>query len=227
MILKNITRLLLVALPLTTPVYSQKVREHTRLANPSGTRVSDTQAADVTLTLSTVSRRPIQQIVRVGGTIDKSRQIITAYAHGPEAAMLMVGQRVRSFPPESKSSMFQAKVTRVAAQGDRTLVEVTLSREGPENSRNYVVEITIERSAALAIPNEAIIEEGDKRIVYVKKPSGEYAPQEIQSGFQGELHTEILSGVKEGDEVVTFGSFFVDSDYKLKGTIQSADTNAH
>ena len=41
-------------------------------------------------------------------------------------------------------------------------------------------------------------------------------------GFQGELLTQVLDGVKEGDPVVTFGSFFIDAEQKLKGTGQSS-----
>ena len=42
-------------------------------------------------------------------------------------------------------------------------------------------------------------------------------PQEIQTGLQGELFTEITGGLKDGDQVVTFGSFFIDAEHKLKG----------
>ena len=53
-------------------------------------------------------------------------------------------------------------------------------------------------------------------MVYVEETKGKYMPHEIKAGVQGELHTAIESGVKEGDQVVTFGSFFIDSEYKLK-----------
>jgi len=69
----------------------------------------------------------------------------------------------------------------------------------------------------MSVPNEAIIETGDKRVVYVKDADS-YAQREIQIGLQGELFTEITGGLKEGEQVVTFGSFFIDADHKLKGS---------
>ena len=78
------------------------------------------------------------------------------------------------------------------------------------------MEITVELGNFLSVPNEAIIEEGDRRVVYVEEQKGKYVPHEIEGGVQGELYTAILSGLKEGDQVVTFGSFFIDSEYKLK-----------
>ena len=42
-------------------------------------------------------------------------------------------------------------------------------------------------------------------------------PREIHTGIQGELYTQVTDGVKDGDQVVTFGSFFIDAEQKLKG----------
>jgi multidrug efflux pump subunit AcrA (membrane-fusion protein) len=197
------------------PLSAQGIRERIRAATP-GTKVSEAQAADLTLTLGTASMRSIQQIVRTGGTIDKTHKVITATITTPEGSLVQVGQRVRSFPPESKSSMYQARVTRVTSKEGKTIIEATLSGVGVEGRVNYVVEIVVERGVFLCIPSEAIIEEGDHRIVYVPEKDGTYGPRKIETGFQGELYTQILGGLENGDQVVTFGSFFIDSEHKLK-----------
>src|SRR2546425_1869340 len=177
-------------------IQPQSMREHTRpgtTTDPAraryriegnvktGTEISDAQATDVTLTLNDVAVRPIQTWVRTAGRIDKNRKVMTAHIPPPEASFVKVGQRVRAFPPESKSSMFQAWVTKVAPQRDGIMVEATLSSTGRENSSSYVMEIVTERGEFLSIPNEAIIEEGAKRVVYVQKQSGQYIPIEIQT----------------------------------------------
>ena len=212
--------LLLLCLLVISSARSQDVRSHTRLRS-SGTKVSESQAVDLTLTLSEASVRPIQMWTRTAGTIDKNLKVLTAYVDSPDAGLVKVGQRVRSFPPESKSSMYQARVTRVVSQGGRVMVEATLSANGRVDSRYYVLEIVVDRGEFLSIPNEAIIEEGEKHIVYVQHQPGQYTPHEIQAGVQGELYTQVLKGLNEGDQVVTFGSFFIDSEYKLKGTEQA------
>jgi multidrug efflux pump subunit AcrA (membrane-fusion protein) len=117
--------------------------------------------------------------------------------------------------------MFQAYVTKVVPRPDGVTVEVTLSGTGRENIVNYVMEIVTERGEFLSIPNEAIIEEGTKRVVYLQRQTGQYVPAEIETGIQGELYTAVLKGLKEGDQVVSFGSFFVDAEYKLKSTVES------
>ena len=60
--------------------------------------------------------------------------------------------------------------------------------------------------------------------MYVQQQPGQYAPQEIHAGIQGELYTQVFDGVRDGDEVVTFGSFFIDAEHKLKGTEQGSQS---
>src|SRR5262245_52033033 len=127
--LTNFLLLLLTA----SALHAQGVREHTRPNTPdparqryrigdntkaAGATVSDEQASDVTLTLNAVSVRPIQTWVRTAGRIDKSGKVVNAIVHQPESTYVKVGQRVRAFPPESKSSMFQAWVTKVTPRPD-------------------------------------------------------------------------------------------------------------
>lgn len=201
--------------------HAQGVRSHTRPT--TGTTVSESQAADLTLTLTPVAVRSIQAWARGAATIDQSGKILTASFDRRGAKFVKVGQRARAFTPESKSQMLQAYVTRVQPQGSRISVEATLSGQGWQGSVNYVIEIVAEAGNFLAVPNEAVIEEGDKHIVYVQQQPGEYVPQEIDTGVQGELYTQVLSGLDVGDQVVTFGSFFVDSEYKLKNPVTADD----
>jgi hypothetical protein len=208
----------------------QRARMRSQRGQITGTAVNESQATELTLTLSQAAIRPIQQIVRTAGTIDKTRKVITADVFPPEAALIQVGQRVRTFPLESKSSMFQARITRVVPRGDRVTVEATLTSQGRQKSSPYVTEIVVERGEFLSVPNEAIIEEGETRIVYVQKHPGHFEPQEVHTILQGELYTQVMHGLSEGDQVVTFGSFFIDSEYKLKTTDQPAASptgNAH
>jgi len=205
---------------------AQDVRQHTRLAGPRGTAVNEAQAAALTLTVSAVAPRLIQTWVRTAGTIDKTGKILGASISGPDAALVKVGQRVRAFPPSAKSSMYQAYITRVtprpagsgASMAPRVDIEATLTAFGRQNAAHYVMEIVVERGPFLSVPNEAIIEEGDTHIVYVQTEPGQYVPAEIHTGMQGELFTQVLDGVKDEAQVVTFGSFFIDAEHKLKGT---------
>jgi Cu(I)/Ag(I) efflux system membrane fusion protein len=203
------------------PADAQGPRSHTRL-EPRGTSVSKDQAVDLTLTVTPVTTRPIQVWVRTAAAVSPaSAQLLEARVPAAEASFVKVGQRVRAFPVESRSSMYQARVTKVTPAGGGATVQITLNGPGRDGVRHYVAEIVTDRGDFLSVPNEAIIEEGETRIVYVQRQEGQYEPQPITAGLQGELYTQVTGGVRDGDQVVTFGSFFIDSEYKLKGTAQS------
>jgi hypothetical protein len=216
--------LLLIFLSAASSVAAQGVREHTRLV-PRGTTITPSQADALTLTVGTASLRPVQRWIRAAGTIDHTHKTLSAELFGHDATLIKVGQRVRVFPPSSKSSMYQAFVTRVLARAGGATVEAALTSTGRQNTTRYVMEIVVEQGPFLSVPNEAIIEEGDKQIVYVQQQPGQYVPQEIHTGIQGELFTQVKDGVHDGDQLVTFGSFFIDAEHKLKGTDQGPQTS--
>lgn len=213
----TIITLLVVA---STSLRAQGVREHTRPKPDRSTAVTESQASELTLTLTEAAVRPIQVWIRTAGLIDAARKTVTASVSTAEGALLRVGQRVRAFSPESRSRMYQARVLRVERQGDRVTVGASLVGEAHEDSLRYILEIVTDRGEFLSVPNEAIIETGGKQIVYVQQPDGAYAPREISVGVQGELFTQVLDGLKAGEQVVTIGSFFIDAEHKLKGSSQ-------
>ena len=227
MMAKSVRTLLLLAFAGIIPANAQDVRSHTRPASNGSTAVNEKQAVDLTLTLSQASVRTVQTWVRTAGKIDKTGKTVNGYVYPPDAGLIKIGQRIRAFPPESKSSMYQARVTRVIPQGTRVMVEAALASTGREGSANYIMEIVVDRGEFLSVPNEAIIEEGDKHVVYLQHHPGMYVPQEIHTGVQGELYTQVLHGLDQGAQVVTFGSFFIDSEYKLKSGGQPAAGNEH
>src|SRR5262245_50440396 len=188
--------------------YAQSVRDHTRL-EPRGTRVSKSQAEELTLTVTEVALRPVQTWVRTAGLLDKDRKTISAHLDAADAAAVKVGQRVRAFPPEARSTMYQAKVSRIAPDAKGAVVQVMLAGPAREGSTAYVLEIVADRGEFLSIPNEAIIEENGKHIVYVQRGDGSFEPKEIKTGIQGELYTQVIDGLTTGEHVVTFGSFFI------------------
>ena len=77
----------------------------------------------------------------------------------------------------------------------------------------------------MAIPKEAIIEEGKQQIVYLQHHQGKFMARAIQTGLKGELYTQVLQGLNPGDKVVTFGSFFIDAEEKLKSLKTSSDSS--
>jgi hypothetical protein len=206
---------------------AQSVRDHTRPDYAREATVDETQAADLTLTVAPVGKQLLQTWIRTAGALDASRRTLTACVAAPEGGLVRPGQRVRAFPPDSKSSIYQARVKSVAARGDCVAVEAALSGPVYGDAARYVMEIIVDRGQLLAVANAAIIERNGSQIVYLQHHPGMFVPREIRTGLKGETYTEVLDGLEEGDNVVTIGSFFVDADYRLKTTPDAAAGDAH
>ena len=196
---------------------AQGIRDRIRQA-PRATKITEAQASDLTLTLTSVAIRPVQVWLRTAGAIDGARKVISVHLTGKEATLVRAGQRARAFPVDSRSSMFQAFVTSVVPDKGGVTAALQLSSIGWATTKGYVVEIVSDYGELLSVPNEAIIEEGATRVVYRQSADGQYEPTPVQAGVQGELYTQVTGGLKDGDQVVTFGSFFIDAEHKLKGT---------
>jgi hypothetical protein len=192
------------------------VRAQTRLFRRGSTAVTQAQASELTLTLTEAAMRPIQTWIRTAGTLDPSGKILTVDLPAPDAQIVQVGQRLRAFSVTTRTQMYQGKITRVTPQADGARVEATLAAPAPHQGIGYLMEIVVERGPYLSVPNASIIEEGGAHVVYLQRAPGEYSPRTIETGLEGELYTEVVDGLAEGDQVVSIGSFFVDADNKLK-----------
>ncbi len=74
---------------------------------------------------------------------------------------------------------------------------------------------------ALAIPRSALIQTGERQIAFVEQSAGVYAPREMKTGVQGKDFIEVLSGLQEGEMVVTSANFLIDSESRI-GAIGAA-----
>jgi len=78
------------------------------------------------------------------------------------------------------------------------------------------VGIKVELGRRLAVIEEAVIDTGERQIVILSKGDGHFKPVEVKIGSKVEGFYEVLSGVKEGDEVVTNANFLIDSESRMK-----------
>lgn len=80
------------------------------------------------------------------------------------------------------------------------------------------VRLTGRQHEAIAVPSEAVIETGMRKVVIVKLPGG-FRPVEVMTGEVSAGNTEIVSGLSEGDQVVSSGQFLIDSEATLSGVL--------
>ena len=82
------------------------------------------------------------------------------------------------------------------------------------------VEIKIDLGKRLVIPEDAVIDTGTRKVVYVDKEEGYLEPREVTLGLQGEGVVEVTRGLQTGEKVAAAANFLIDSEAKLKGVVQ-------
>ncbi len=76
----------------------------------------------------------------------------------------------------------------------------------------------------IVVPTRAVIDSGERKIVFVKSGKGQFTPQEVELGPEVNDERVIYSGLNEGDEVVTDGNFLLDSESNLETALQQMKT---
>jgi Cu(I)/Ag(I) efflux system membrane fusion protein len=77
------------------------------------------------------------------------------------------------------------------------------------------VEIKTEVDKKLAIPQEAVLDSGVRKLVFVEKGEGMYEPREVKLGNKVDHFYPVVEGLKSGERVVTSATFLIDSESKL------------
>ncbi|MFH1981555.1 MAG: efflux RND transporter periplasmic adaptor subunit [Pseudomonadota bacterium] len=73
----------------------------------------------------------------------------------------------------------------------------------------------------LVIPQEAVIDSGVRKVVFIDKGKGRFEPREIKTGVEvGGDSTQVISGLSEGERIVISAQFMLDSESRLREAIQ-------
>ncbi len=82
--------------------------------------------------------------------------------------------------------------------------------------------LTSDLGEKLAVPEEAVFATGEKNIVFVSKEEGSFEPRTVVLGAKADGFYEVQSGLQENEAVVTSGNFLIDSESRLKATLEGA-----
>jgi membrane fusion protein, copper/silver efflux system len=143
-----------------------------------------------------------------------------------EAGSVKSGQKAKftspAFPGHTFSGVVRA-VDSIVNSETRTLrVRVEVPNPKGELKPEMYLSGTIQAALGkkLAIPDSAVLDTGMRQLVYVQTGAGQYEPREIRVGREAAGYYEVLSGLNEGDLVVTSANFFIDSESKIRATSQ-------
>jgi cobalt-zinc-cadmium efflux system membrane fusion protein len=134
-----------------------------------------------------------------------------------DAPLMQVGLPVEVHVLAFPGRTFKAKISWVAPSIDPNThrLSVRADVENPDRAlkpgmfANFSI-ITGEAATAPAVPQHAIVYEGDTARVWVAGQDGTIAARPVRVGQIADGMVEILAGLSEGEKVVTSGALFID-----------------
>jgi Cu(I)/Ag(I) efflux system membrane fusion protein len=152
-------------------------------------------------------------------------------AYEQDMPWLKPGLTVRVTTPSIPGKTFTGKITFIDPNFDEatrsTKVRVELDNPLVDGRRELLHRlyadglVELEAPTVLTVPRSAVIQAGPDAVVYIDQGGGAYAHTPIKIGRRGDTHIEVLSGLGEGDEVVTNGNLLIDGQAEMNRAFMS------
>jgi Cu(I)/Ag(I) efflux system membrane fusion protein len=121
----------------------------------------------------------------------------------------------------------RARVANVLPYGDqnsRTMkVRFEAANPGVVLRPDMLVDVDLPTSnpAGIMVPEEAVLDSGQRQQVFVYIGEGLFEEREVKAGKHFDSRIEILKGLKPGDRIAASGNFLIDSESRLKDSDSS------
>lgn len=152
-------------------------------------------------------------------------------AYEQDMPWIKIGQKVEVSTPSVPGKTFTGEITFI----DPNFNEATRSTEVRVELANPLVEgrrellhrlyadgvVKVELPEVLTVPKSAVMQTGPEAVAYVDEGGGAYARTTLKLGRRGDALLEVLTGLKEGDKVVTNGNLLIDGQAEMNRSFMS------
>jgi len=184
------------------------------------------QQEGVVETLSIRDGMYIDPSTEVMSLVDLSKVWVIADVFENEQSWISVGQKAEVSVPAMNIRGIEGKIDYIYPELDpitRSLrVRVVLNNKDISLRPKTLAKVALfggPNKDVLVIPQEALIQTGKENRVIVKQADDSFIAKAVTVGMMSQGKAEIISGLSEGERVVTSGQFLLDSEASLKGSL--------
>lgn len=170
------------------------------------------------------------EIFQIG---DFSRMWFVFDAAEPDLAWLRAGQPVEVTVPSLPGKVLTAPIAFIDPNLNETTrtAKVRVVLDNPDrllrHRQTAYANAVAESPEALLVPRSAVLQHSGRAVVFVDRGNHAYAAQEISLGRIGDADAEVLSGLRDGDNVVTEGALVLDGQAQLAHAAVGAGAHDH
>lgn len=146
--------------------------------------------------------------------------MVTLYEY--DVAIIKVGDEAEVQLPYDSKLNFKAKISYISPEIELETRTAKARIEVENKNQNFkpgmYVNVLLKKDLgkSIIIPEDAVIDTGLRKIVFVKTNKSNFEPRQIQVGPRVENQFIILSGLKVGEEIVISAHFFIDTESRLR-----------
>jgi Cu(I)/Ag(I) efflux system membrane fusion protein len=151
-----------------------------------------------------------------------------------ELPHIEIGQPVRIFLASQPDKEIKGKVSFVEPilqETTRTVkVRVTIDNPKDEFKPGMYADLVIEHDMGegLLVPESAVLRTGVRNLAFRVLPGNRFEPVEVTLGpYQYNERFQVLTGLSEGDEIVTSAGFLIDAESRLKSATSAMSGHQH
>jgi len=158
---------------------------------------------------------------------DLSTVWVEADVYERDMALVRVGRSAavtfESYPDERFSGRITYIHPFVAAETRTAKVRLQLAngRGRLRPGMFATVQLSAPAVSAVVVPADAVLDSGAEQIVFVAQGGGYFDPRRVRIGRTTGDTIEVVDGLKEGEEVATGATFFLDSESQLRAAAQN------
>jgi Cu(I)/Ag(I) efflux system membrane fusion protein len=149
---------------------------------------------------------------------------IPEFALGAMRLGLPASVRLRSLPGREFRGKIDLIYPEIAPQTRTAKVRVELPNPDGALMANMYAQAEIAAGtsdAVIAVPSSAVIDTGERQIVFIDKGEGRFEPRNVRLGASGDDFIEIRQGLAAGERVVVSANFLIDAESNLKAALSS------
>lgn len=163
---------------------------------------------------------------------DLSTVWITAEIFEQDLAFVKTGQkakiRINAYPDQQYNAKIAYIYPTLSSQTRTTQIRLELANRQGLLKPGMYAEVQLDtagKSQVIAIPNSAVIDSGTRKVALVEVAEGRFEPRELELGMSSDDYVEVISGIGEGEKVVTRANFLIDAESNLKAALSGLKPN--
>jgi RND family efflux transporter MFP subunit len=189
-----------------------------------------------------VTEKMVNQGMKIEGgemlfkIIDHSGVWVYGEVYEYELPFIKLGQKARIIPSYTPAEVYTAAISHIythfgsarhEAEGmmeESRTAKIRFDLPNPEHKLKLGMYVNVELAVdvaqnAVTVPDSAVIDTGERQVIFVDKGDGRFEPREVTVGALADGYYQVLSGIKAGEKVVTSANFLIDSESSFRAAI--------